>query len=94
MKEIKAPNGYNLLPKTYSFTVDKGEITFDPKEPDYTSDGILTVKNSQGEQLPNTGGTGTKLFTFSGGAIIATSSLMYGYKKKKDKRNGKGGLRK
>ena len=54
----------------------------------------LKVNNTPGQELPNTGGAGTKLFTFSGAAVIAASGLMYGYKKKKDKRNGKGGLRK
>ena len=54
----------------------------------------ITVANKPGQSLPNTGGAGTKLFTFSGAAVIAASGLMYGYKKKKDKRNRKGGLRK
>lgn len=54
----------------------------------------FNVQNKPGTSLPNTGGAGTKLFTFSGAAVIAASGLMYGYKKKKDKRNGKGGLRK
>ncbi len=52
----------------------------------------VTVYNNPGQSLPNTGGTGTQLFTFSGGAIIATSSLMYGYKKRsKRNKTGKGG---
>ncbi|WP_290139024.1 SpaA isopeptide-forming pilin-related protein, partial [uncultured Dubosiella sp.] len=78
LKETKAPNGYNLLTKTYTFKVEKGEITFEGTESDFTQEGVLEVKNSQGEQLPQTGGAGTQLFTFSGGAIIAASSLMYG----------------
>lgn len=63
----------------------------------YTNDlltATVTIQNTPGQALPNTGGAGTKLFTFSGAAVIAASGLMYGYKKKKDKRNGKGGLRK
>jgi len=51
----------------------------------------LKVVNNAGQALPNTGGTGTKLFTFSGGAIIAASSLMYGYKKRQ-KGKKKGGI--
>ncbi len=51
----------------------------------------ITIKNTPGSELPNTGGTGTKLFTFSGGAIIAASSLMYGYKKRQ-KGKKKGGI--
>lgn len=63
----------------------------------YTNDlltATVTIQNTPGQALPNTGGAGTKLFTFSGAAVIAASGLMYGYKKKKDKRNRKGGLRK
>ena len=51
----------------------------------------ITIKNTPGSELPNTGGTGTKLFTFSGGAILAASSLMYGYKKRQ-KGKKKGGI--
>ncbi len=52
----------------------------------------ITIGNKAGQSLPNTGGAGTKLFTFSGGAIIAASSLMYGYKKRsKRNKTGKGG---
>ena len=57
----------------------------------YNKDSVNIV-NEPGQSLPNTGGTGTKLFTFSGGAIIAASSLMYGYKKRsKRNKTGKGG---
>ena len=90
LTETKAPSGYNLLTKKYSFSVENGKITFDPQGGNY-KEGILTIQNSRGEQLPNTGGTGTKLFTFSGGAIIAASSLMYGYKKRQ-KGKKKGGI--
>ncbi|WP_289116146.1 SpaA isopeptide-forming pilin-related protein [uncultured Dubosiella sp.] len=52
----------------------------------------IVVGNTAGQSLPNTGGAGTQLFTFSGGAIIAASSLMYGYKKRsKRNKTGKGG---
>lgn len=104
--ETKSPDGFSLLTKPLKIisngnsiqvykdvnlngtggtpvnvTKSKATVTFD-------------VFNEPGQSLPNTGGAGTKLFTFSGAAVIAASGLMYGYKKKKDKRNGKGGLRK
>lgn len=56
----------------------------------YSNETKIAIENEPGKSLPNTGGTGTKLITFSGGAIIATTCLMYGYKKKL-KRNRKGG---
>ncbi len=58
----------------------------------YYNDGSVNIVNEPGQSLPNTGGAGTQLFTFSGGAIIAASSLMYGYKKRsKRNKTGKGG---
>ena len=92
LKETKAPAGYNLLTTSYEFDVNEGQITFTDQVPKEYKDGVLKVVNNAGQALPNTGGTGTKLFTFSGGAIIAASSLMYGYKKRsKRNKTGKGG---
>lgn len=106
LKEVKAPDGYYLLNDLIKLEVESNKIWVTISEKDGGSgqreerdiDGNrviqLTIKNTPGSELPNTGGAGTKLFTFSGAAVIAASGLMYGYKKKKDKRNGKGGLRK
>lgn len=91
LKETKAPAGYNLLTTSYEFDVNEGQITFTDQVPKEYKDGVLKVVNNAGQALPNTGGTGTKLFTFSGGAIIAASSLMYGYKKRQ-KGKKKGGI--
>lgn len=106
--ESQTPDGY-LVPQ-YGFKLyygKKGELYIATVGDDgkfgegapavYTNDLLMatvTIQNIPGKPLPNTGGAGTKLFTFSGAAVIAASGLMYGYKKKKDKRNGKGGLRK
>ena len=108
LKETKAPAGYNLLENEIRFEVKNdstgSSVTVLNGENNGTKPDVImnqesgiyeiTVTNNAGESLPNTGGAGTKLFTFSGAAVIAASGLMYGYKKKKDKRNGKGGLRK
>lgn len=106
LKEVKAPDGYYLLNDLIKLEVEGNKIWVTISKKDGGSgqreeleiDGNrvvqLTIKNTPGSELPNTGGAGTKLFTFSGAAVIAASGLMYGYKKKKDKRNGKGGLRK
>lgn len=102
--ETLPPDGYTLSAGTIKLqmqgnkiqiwtNVDKnGEGIGDPQEVNATEASSITfnVENTPGSELPNTGGTGTKLFTFSGGAIIATTCLMYGYKKK-SKRNRKGG---
>lgn len=108
--ETKAPNGYYVseTPILIDYIGDKiviyGKIDGNGNgitDPDSSIETELkgnvlsfNIENNPGKPLPNTGGAGTKLFTFSGAAVIAASGLMYGYKKKKDKRNGKGGLRK
>lgn len=83
-------NGNDLTGDKYEIGNPKCPVSMVPNGSRIT----LKVNNTPGQELPNTGGAGTKLFTFSGAAVIAASGLMYGYKKKKDKRNGKGGLRK
>lgn len=106
--ESQTPDGY-LVPQ-YGFKLyygKEGELYIATVGDDgkfgegvpavYTNDLLMatvTIQNIPGKPLPNTGGAGTKLFTFSGAAVIAASGLMYGYKKKSDKRNRKGGLRK
>ncbi len=105
--ETKAPDGFNLLANTYKLEVttqgvtyyqvkveNGGEVMVGESKKAVPKDGkyILRIANEPGQSLPNTGGAGTKLFTFSGGAIIAASSLMYGYKKRsKRNKTGKGG---
>lgn len=101
--ETSSPTGYNRLEKPIKLEVTSRTISASSDEKDvvevnegnvewnnYSGKFEIYIKNTPGKPLPNTGGAGTKLFTFSGGAIIATSSLMYGYKKK-SKRNRKGG---
>ena len=104
LKEVKAPNGYHLLNSLIKLEIKPDGIyaTISPKDggtgksvkldSDENKIAILEIKNTAGQALPNTGGAGTQLFTFSGGAIIAASSLMYGYKKRsKRNKTGKGG---
>lgn len=105
--ESKTPDGYLVPQYGYKLfynadgnlciaTGDDGKFG-EGVPADYTDNPLtatVTIQNIPGKPLPNTGGAGTKLFTFSGAAVIAASGLMYGYKKKKNKRNGKGGLRK
>lgn len=104
--ETKSPDGFSLLTKPLKIISNGNSIqVYKDVNLDGTGGTSVDVKKSKatvtfdvynepGQSLPNTGGAGTKLFTFSGAAVIAASGLMYGYKKKKDKRNGKGGLRK
>ncbi len=102
LKEVQAPNGYYLLNDLIKIEIKNDGVWVTVSQKDGGSgnsekieaeSGVvtLTVNDIFGSELPNTGGTGTKLFTFSGGAIIAASSLMYGYKKRQ-KGKKKGGI--
>ena len=91
LTEITAPGGYNLLTKKISFTITNGQlggenengvVTFDSKKK------IVTIFNTAGIQLPETGGMGTLMTTMSGMALmlIALGYLIL------VKRREKGGL--
>lgn len=73
--ETKAKAGYELLtePIDIVLTADSPNIT-------------RTVENVKSIQLPNTGGTGTILFTIGGIAIIAVAVLLYIFQWRKSKR--------
>jgi LPXTG-motif cell wall-anchored protein len=68
--ETKAPTGYNLLetPVTVEKTKDDdGKVTgFAP----------LTVENSNGSSLPQTGGMGTTIFYAVGGILVVAALVI------------------
>ena len=90
--ETKAPDGYNKLTEPVMITVDSSGVTAmkdvesDATSTNYTvvtnpegSEAEYTVKitNSAGQQLPQTGGAGTTMFTLGGLALMA-GALVYG----------------
>lgn len=73
LTEITAPGGYNLLTKKISFTITNGQligkdengvVTFDSKKK------TVTIFNTPGIALPETGGLGTLMTTMSGMALM------------------------
>lgn len=90
LEETKAPDGYNLMTEEITITVNSdGTLSvsgdgsrLSGSAPNY----ILTIPNSSGASLPNTGGSGTNLMTFGGSAAIFGSLLMFGYSKRQQKR--------
>ncbi len=62
-----------VFENTEMVTFDSESITF-------------TVKNTPGEALPNTGGTGTLPYTLGGFALIAAGALMYGFRLRRRER--------
>lgn len=90
LKETKAPDGYNLPDKEISLSVTAdGEIVGpEGKVPGSGSTYTLTVKNSAGITLPETGGTGVIGYT-CGGLLLMAAAAMYGFVLRR-KREGRG----
>ena len=91
LTEITAPGGYNLLTKKISFTITNGQLsgTSENGVVEFDNDGkTVTIYNTAGIQLPETGGMGTLMTTMSGMALmlIALGYLIL------VKRREKGGL--
>ena len=92
LTEITAPAGYNLLTDPISFVIENGLL----KQPEITSSVVafgedgktVTIYNTAGIELPETGGMGTLMTTMSGMALmlIALGYLIL------VKRREKGGL--
>ena len=72
VKEVKAPDGYQLLTDAFTFTIQGGAVTFkDQDDVKFTAKGnTFTVLNTPGIALPETGGMGTLMTTMSGMALM------------------------
>jgi len=66
----------NPLPNTSKTATDNAKVSVDG----YTA--TLTVKNTKGAELPETGGIGTKLFYVGGGALVLASAVILVSKKR------------
>ena len=93
LTEIKAPAGYNLLTKPIHFTITNGQLVGDSENDTNVvivnpTDKTVTIYNTAGIELPETGGMGTLMTTMSGMALmlIALGYLIL------VKRREKGGL--
>ena len=86
LKENRAPNGFNLMDDVASFRLKKDgtNVVIEYLSPDNQNvavDGtdllLLRVKNSDGYELPKTGGTGT-LPVYAFGAMLLAAALVLG----------------
>ena len=75
LKEIKAPEGYNLLTDIVSVTIDGSSVL--TNENGVT---VLTVtaevENNTGSTLPETGGIGTTIFYAVGGVLVVGAGVL------------------
>ena len=84
LEEVKAPDGYNRLNTTVTFTITDGAVTesnaddqtirYSQKagnEPD-----TFTIENTPGSALPATGGSGTLIYTIAGMALIVLAGVL------------------
>ena len=91
LTEITAPGGYNLLTKKIEFTITNGQLSGKDEKNVVKFDSTaktVTIYNTAGIALPETGGMGTLMTTMSGMALmlIALGYLIL------VKRREKGGL--
>ncbi|MEI3079150.1 MAG: SpaH/EbpB family LPXTG-anchored major pilin [Oscillospiraceae bacterium] len=92
--EIKAPNGYNLLPEATKFTLhlradDISTLAGTPYltlgESTTEQHLALTIANNAGATLPETGGIGTTLFYVIGALLVVGAGVLLVTKKRMGK---------
>ena len=93
--ETATKPGYNLLTSHAVITVGANGVTYMqseysggiPQDATYENDVYtITVRNSTGVTLPNTGGSGTLPYTLGGIALIMASALVYGFRMRRRER--------
>lgn len=91
IKELVAPDGYNLLanPITVTIGTADGSPSTNGCTWTYSKDGaaagssnVIQIENAQGATLPSTGGMGTRMFYIIGGLLVAGSLVLLVTKKR------------
>ncbi len=70
--ETKAPAGYNLLGEPAEIIIN---------ESSHTAEKVITVENTAGAILPETGGMGTHVFFAAGIVLVCAAGLLFSVKK-------------
>lgn len=88
LKETKAPAGYNKISTPIEITIADSDYDggVEVGEEDLVTGLVpVTVQNSQGFELPTTGGIGTVLFTAVGVALMGAGLVMFFLNRKRRK---------
>ena len=93
LKETKAPAGYNKISTPIEITIADSDYDggVEVKKDELVTDDLetgrvpVTVQNSQGFELPNTGGIGTVLFTAVGVVLMGAGLVMFFLNRKRRK---------
>lgn len=95
--EVAAPDGYQLPSYVVNVSWESGKLTAvtDPAQgitqPTVDLDSsTITLTNSTGVELPNTGGSGTTLITYGGIALMAVAACGYGLRRCSERGGAKG----
>lgn len=99
LTELVAPDGRNLLDAPITITVKASNVTIDSctwtvkaGETSLTAEDnlyVITVVNSEGMELPETGGMGTTVFYVVGGLMVLVAVVLLVTKKKMSSDSGK-----
>lgn len=81
LTEIKAPDGYVIQTSGTTIVVSSSGVTVGGKSALKNDDGkyVVTVENTAGKILPNTGGSGTLPYTLCGLMLMSAAAMMYGF---------------
>lgn len=71
--EVKAPDGYQLPSENFTFTVTDGVVNYVSDNEPATKGTNITVTNTTGTELPETGGMGTTFLTIGGLLMMAAA---------------------
>ena len=96
IKEIVAPNGYNLLKDEITITITADAklagCTWTVKDGNNNALSVdsnhlyeLTVENNAGAELPSTGGIGTTVFYVLGGVLVVCAGVLMITKRRMNK---------
>ena len=80
LKEIKAPEGYNILNSRVKVEIKNDNLTttMDADETTWTNEkGGVNIVNNTGTELPSTGGIGTTIFYIAGSLLVAGAIVFF-----------------